>query len=253
VSILAYHMVDSRFNWGMTRVTPQTFARQLKFLVDHHFTIMTISDYLAVKAPRQRTVAITFDDGYESVYCNAFPILRQYGVAATVFVNPAFVGQFNGWDVTLGRRFRHMDWRQLGELKEHGWEIGSHGMRHRDLTQLSDDQLEWELRLAADLIARRTGGCSTVLSYPFGNASRRVADKAEELKYEYGLNMGMSARDVRLHYSIRRTGVYLLECMPAFRLKAGAKCNFFFNLLQKILDLCSDVTVALRSKSWTLD
>ncbi len=247
--IFAYHMVDPRFSTALTRVTPRQLEQQIQFVLEHDFDIVTISEYLRLSRT-DKAIAITFDDGYESVFNYAFPLLKKYDVPATLFINPSFVGQFNTWDVNLGQRFRHMDWQQVYELKEAGWEIGSHGMTHRDLSRLSQETAEKELAQSQNMIKRKVGACSTVISYPFGNLSVEVVDAAKRLDFKFGLAMGMFNKNMPLHYSIQRTGVYRLDTLFIFKLKAFARFTFFFRLIQIILDKCSDATVVSKQKKW---
>lgn len=79
-------------------------------------------------------ITFSFDDGYRSVYDNAFPILEKYGYAGTVFVITSATGQIG-----------YMSAGHLVELAKKGWEIGSHGVTHRYLTELSDEELDWEV------------------------------------------------------------------------------------------------------------
>lgn len=79
-------------------------------------------------------VTFTFDDGYESTYTVAYPILDKYGLTGTVYVIPSLVG-------TEG----HLTLEQLHELADAGWEIGSHTMTHPDLTEISLQEAEVEL------------------------------------------------------------------------------------------------------------
>lgn len=246
-------MVDPRFSWGVTRVTPRQFARHIKFLIDHHFAIQTISDYLTSPGTDNRRVAITFDDGYESVYTYVLPVLQKYCVPASVFVNPAYVGQFNTWDVNIGRRFRHMNWSQIAELRANGWEIGSHGMQHRDLTRLSAPAIERELALSSALLEKKIGFCSSVFSYPFGNTNNVVIDVVRKLNYKYGLSMGMFNKNLSLQYAINRTGIYLFDHLYFFRFKVYGQLRFLFRLMQQVMDRCSDVTVLCRFNKWTVD
>jgi peptidoglycan/xylan/chitin deacetylase (PgdA/CDA1 family) len=243
-------MVDPRFSTGLTRVTPQQFERQIQFLLKHDFAILTISDYLT-RNKIEKSIAITFDDGYESVFQHAWPILKKYNIPATVFINPAFMGQFNTWDVNLGQRFRHMDWHHVKQLHEAGWEVGSHGMTHRDLTRLEKTAGKKELNQSIKLIERHLGSCSRVCSYPFGNVDASVADSARALHYKFGVTMGMFNKNIALNYSIRRTGIYRFDLPVFFKRKAFAKWTTFFIFIQIVLDKCSDATVFCKQKKWT--
>ena len=80
-------------------------------------------DYLEYnKALPQRSVVITIDDGYKSVYDIAFPVLKQYGFTASLFIYTDFVAGGSA-----------MTWNQIREMKEAGFEIGSHSLSHADL------------------------------------------------------------------------------------------------------------------------
>tara|TARA_B110000263_G_C15025093_1_gene381339 strand:- start:27 stop:632 length:606 start_codon:yes stop_codon:yes gene_type:complete len=90
---------------------------------------------------------ILFDDGYESVYDIAFPLMQKYGFTGLVFPVAHYIGQTNSWDVTFGslNRATHLTTGQIKILSENGWEIGSHGLTHTAFTSLSDESLKIEL------------------------------------------------------------------------------------------------------------
>lgn len=95
--ILCYHNVapaENDFLRGLAMtVTPATFERQLRYLANE-FRVVPLSQMLAELrggSMPPRTVALTFDDGYRDLFEHAFPLLRQYDMPATIFVNPAVV------------------------------------------------------------------------------------------------------------------------------------------------------------------
>lgn len=251
MSILAYHIVDSHFSWGVTRVTPSSFLKQIQSLVAANITFLTVSDYLQQGGEEKgKKIAITFDDGYESVYNFAFPILAKYGITATVFVNPGYVGQYNTWDATFGIRFRQMNWRQLDELAQAGWEIGSHGLWHRDITRLSKRQNDDELLLSKKIIQKRLGQCSHVFSFPFGNCNEKIWRQCRTHGYAAGLAMGGRPAAAGNGDVQSRTGIYLFDSLFLFTQKAFAKRARFFILMQRFLDMCSNLTVLTQSRKW---
>ncbi len=251
--ILAYHSVDSHFSWGVTRVTPRLFYKQIDALLARGVQFLTISDYLRRETAGDKKVALTFDDGYESIYRNAFPALQRHGVKATVFINPAFTGQYNTWDANFGRRSRHIDWPQLETLTAAGWEVGLHGMMHRDMTKLTDAQLDRELVLGRRLILERLGSCSPVLSYPFGNADNKVWQKSRDSGFTAALVMGKKTNAIPPIFAHRRMGVYLFDLPKLLQIKVFAKNKSFFNIVQQGFDLCSNLTVWVKSKNWRFD
>lgn len=245
MSILAYHKVDPRFEWGVTRVTPPQFARQVLLARDRGFTFLTISEYFS--SDLKNKVAITFDDGYESIYYHAFPILQRFHATATVFVIPAFVGQFNTWDANLGGLyFKHMNWQQLQALSDAGWEIASHGMTHQDLTRLQPEEAIYELTESRRLLERQIGETKYV-AFPFGKVNARIGQFAAQVGYSAGFAMGRCDPKVPEYFQINRWGIYFYDTLHTFQQKLFAKKRMFFNLLQRITDLGAESSALFTS------
>ena len=76
---------------------------------------------------------------------NALPIMNRYGFSATVFVCSDYMGDTNKWNFKDKKLRMHLDVDGLLELQQNGWEIGSHGVTHRSLLRLNDDQIVFEL------------------------------------------------------------------------------------------------------------
>ncbi|NOY58718.1 MAG: polysaccharide deacetylase family protein [Calditrichaeota bacterium] len=247
MSVLAYHMVDTRFDWGITRVTPKQFRRQIEFALNRGFTFQTISEYLSYENDHSKHIAITFDDGYKSIYDYAFKILKQFGIKATLFVIPGFVGQRNTWDVNIGwLKFDHLGWHDIKEMHDAGWEIGSHSMSHRDLTRLDNRELDYELDASKMLLERRLNSPVHVISYPFGNANRRVCEASAKHGYQAGVVMGKKITHVPEKFAVPRIGLYLLDSLKIFEQKIYLKNMRAYRTLQRFIDLCSDGTVVVK-------
>ena len=249
MSILAYHSVDRRFDWGATRVTPRQFERQVAWAAGKGYSFVTVSEYLERKRrqPGEKIVALTFDDGFESVYRYAYPVLAKYGAKATVFIIAGYVGQWNTWDVNIGWiRFRHLTWGQIKELSQSGWEIGSHGLSHLDLTRLPVSRVLKEINAAKRLIEDRINVPAKAISYPFGNVNARVADMARGAGHDCGFVMGRSNKKIAAPLAVPRLGVYLFDSLLSFRQKTDGRIGLFYRSLQKFLDICSDGTVIVK-------
>jgi peptidoglycan/xylan/chitin deacetylase (PgdA/CDA1 family) len=94
VPVLMYHHVSP--NPGLVTVSPETFARQMEHVHRAGFTTLSADRFLAflegqAEVPR-KSVLITFDDGFLDNYVHAYPVLRQYGLRATVFAVTGWVG-----------------------------------------------------------------------------------------------------------------------------------------------------------------
>ncbi len=135
-----------------------------------------------------RDVTITFDDGYSGLANYAFPVLKELGLTALVFVISDFVGKENTWDVQYGwRRFWHLSWDQLGEWRESGViDVQSHGASHRRLTWLSDQQVADDLGRAREEIRRHLGIAPDAIAYPYGAIDARVKRLAMQAGHSRG-------------------------------------------------------------------
>lgn len=103
--ILGYHRVgDSEFPWSLTPVDTRTFEDQISYLAGSYniLPLEEIATYLREgKSLPPKTAAVTFDDGYECVYKNAYPILKKYDAPATVFLTTGHIGdgRLFWWDL----------------------------------------------------------------------------------------------------------------------------------------------------------
>src|ERR1051325_1308941 len=119
--VLAYHEVMPESNYAYC-VTSEAFAEQLRLLD-------------SLKKNKALDAKITFDDGEQSQFHNALPLLVQHGFKATYFVTPGLIGtaaKFLGWD-------------DLKALQAAGHSVQSHGWSHKFLTFCSEIELAHEL------------------------------------------------------------------------------------------------------------
>jgi peptidoglycan/xylan/chitin deacetylase (PgdA/CDA1 family) len=159
IPILAFHKIDARFEWGVTRLPPAGFRKVLAFLKQEGYVTVSLASICDPAAVLPlKPVVITFDDSYESLYDNALPLLEEFGFSATVFVVTGYVGMLNAWDVNLGWiTFRHLSWSQLEAFRKASFEIESHTVHHPDLTRMNSAKLDSELADSKKTIEDRTG------------------------------------------------------------------------------------------------
>ena len=177
VYILNYHGVnDETFGIEDMFVRPSEFEKQMQFLKDNNYTVISFHDFKNV-ANIEKPVIITFDDGYEDNYTKAYPILQKYNFKATIFVCPEF---FNKTYYLTTELIKSM----TGLI-----DFQSHTLTHPDLTSLSDEQLDKELSESKTIIEQLTGQKVNALAYPTGYFDERVKSVAGKY-YDYAVKIG---------------------------------------------------------------
>jgi len=223
--VLCYHALSPSWDAALS-VTPADFERQIAFLVNGGWRAVTFAD-AATKPSRGRTVAITFDDAFASVKRHAMPILAGYGIPATVFAPTAYMdggGQLawpgtSDWlQTSEAPELAAMDWQDLQQLADLGWEIASHTSTHPHLTQLDDDAITHELTTSRREISLRLGRTCETIAYPYGDADARVASRARTAGYVAGATLTRSLLRTG-PYLTPRVGIYRRDTPARFRLK----------------------------------
>lgn len=225
VLVLCYHAISPTWEAPLS-LTPELFERQVTTLVRRGWHATTFRNAVH-EPPAPKTLAVTFDDAFASVYEQAYPILAALGLPATVFAPTSFMSerqplQWNGIDhwlqTTSARELCGMSWEDLGRLYEAGWEVGSHTRTHPRLTSLDDGAMREELAESRrEIAANLSAACETV-AYPYGDVDERVADAAQSAGYLAGaaLASGLRARGPQRW---PRVGIYSGDQMWRFRLK----------------------------------
>lgn len=225
---LCYHAVSEEWTADLS-VTPDRFAEQIELLAQRGYRGVTFSDLVCRNHPGN-AVAVTFDDAYRSVKALAMPILERFGMPGTVFVPTRFPEldvpmAWPGIDIWLGTPHEDellpMTWAELRELREGGWEIGSHTVTHPHLTQLSDEALTRELSDSREECRRNLGAPCVSIAYPYGDTDPRVAAAARGAGYRFGAALPTGAWRGTSELNWPRVGIYHREDLASFRKKTS--------------------------------
>ncbi len=205
VLVLNYHMVNSMFI--SLAIEPEDFDWQMKYLVDHGYHTINpdeLYDFLTGQGTLpDRPVLITFDDGYEDNYTNAYPILKKYNLKATIFVVTGF----------LSKRKGYLTWEQLREMEQNGITIESHTVTHAPLPDLPDERIREELVESKQQAEAELGHPIEFIAYPTGAHDLHIVGIAQEAGYKGGFTVKYGNVD-------RASNVYALERVPIFRTAA---------------------------------
>lgn len=225
VLVLCYHALSPTWEADLS-VTPEFFERQVDCLLRRGWRPVTFAE-AALGAQGRRTVAITFDDAFRSVKEYGLPILERRGVPATVFAPTAFLDGarrlawpgVEHWQQTASAdELMAMDWNDLTQLAELGWEIGSHTRTHPRLTQLDDDGLTLELEASRTELSDRLGTTCRTIAYPYGDVNAHVVEMTKRAGYVAGAALSRRLDSLGPHRQ-PRVGIYHRDSGARFRLK----------------------------------
>ena len=172
--ILTFHALDDESS--VISFPPDTFRRAMARLHAGGFRALSLREVLERLRRRDplppRAFALTFDDGYRSVYAEALPVLARYGMAATVFLTP-------GQDAREGARLASregrtmLSWDEIREMQRSGIAFGAHTLTHPDLTRLPADAAAREICESKARIADALGADVDLFAYPYGRHDAR--------------------------------------------------------------------------------
>ena len=219
VPILLYHWIavspDDGPNYTSPYyVKPEVFDEEMKLLHDWGYT--TITTEMLIKSIREgadlppRPMIISFDDGHMNNYTNAFPIMQKYGFTGILYLAANYIG---------AEDYLNVD--QIKEMTDVGWEVGSHSISHRNLTQLEPEQQRMEVVESRAILESKLGVPVLTIAYPFGISDSGVIDYAHFAGYIGGMGLGythdqgisnlfnLQRRDVKGTYDVKQFASFL--------------------------------------------
>lgn len=180
-----------------------------KFVNDIHnsgYVLCSMAQYLSTNEnERSNHIVCTFDDGYEGLLTNALPLMNKFGFSATVFVCTDYLGKANNWNLKDKARRKHLDIPQLRQLKENGWEIGSHGVTHESLLKLNDEEIKTQLGESKRILENIFGPIRTY-AYPYGDYSPFIEKQVKKyyesafLLMQGGVYLAVDAHRIHRYY-----------------------------------------------------
>jgi peptidoglycan/xylan/chitin deacetylase (PgdA/CDA1 family) len=213
-----YHSIsDSRQEtthpYYRTVTSLEVFACHMNYLHDEGYSVVNLREAVSYMESSGRSstrpVVITFDDGYQDFYTNAFPIINRHNFGATVYLPTAYIG-------TTAREFKGTEcltWDQVRELRKAGIEFGSHTVTHPQLKSVTAENVKYEVRSSKDTIEQELGCPVTSFAYPYAFPetdpvfTRTLRGMLEEAGYENGVSTIIGTAD-------RTSERFFLERLP---------------------------------------
>ena len=186
-TVLMYHRFgESRY--PSTNISIEQFEAHLAHLAAGNYTVLKLDDIIvrlrAGELLPDRTVAITIDDAYLSVYTEAWPRLTEAGFPFTLFVASSPIDrQLSGY----------MSWEQIRELQSSGVTIGSQTHTHPHMHRLSDEEVRAEISTSNGRFIEELGLRPELFAYPYGEYSQFVIDAVKDAGFRaaFGQNSGI--------------------------------------------------------------
>lgn len=186
VPVLMFHSIStmSNRNSDSYTLTPMRFSKWLRLAGTLGYRSCTPTEFTA-GAAKGRSLVLTFDDGYEEIYQNAFPVLKETGFRAIVFVVSDLIGRTNIWDDEYGLPQRRLlSAEQIKEMHRYGIQFGSHSRTHARLSRLPEASLRREVADSKHFLEDLLGTEVSSFSYPWGETDLRVRRAVAEAGYQ---------------------------------------------------------------------
>ena len=133
IPILAYHSI-AYVKGNSIHLPVDKFNEQMKYLKDNGYHTITLADLYKYRMRQviipEKSVILTFDDGYKNNYTAMFPVLKKYNFKATIFVITSHIDKYDHF----------LSSNQILEMDKYGIDIESHTVNHDNLKSLSKDK-----------------------------------------------------------------------------------------------------------------
>lgn len=173
VLILNYHsIIDDYINKGhldpIYSIRASKLKEQFELISKHHLNVVTLDEFDKLDENETLNICLTFDDGHTTDYEVVYPILNEFGFKASFFISV---------EKLMKDEYR---WDQYRELKKCGNTIGSHGVSHRYLVKLNEDEQIVELEKSKNIIENKINTQIHYFALPGGRYNNTIIRLAKQ-------------------------------------------------------------------------
>jgi len=216
IPVLNYHQINNHDHNVLTLSTSE-FAAQMEDLDKEGYTPITpdqLLDHLQNKTTLpEKPVLLTFDDGYEDNYLNAYPILKQYKFNATIFLISNLINKDH-----------YLSWQEIQEMKNNNILFEGHTFSHPYLSKIKDDKtLQQELLGSKKDLEQHLGYKINYLAYPYGDYDQHVISMVKKYGYR-------AAFTVHFGPDLEQANPYTLNRVPIFQTQTHTFLRFWMSL-----------------------
>jgi len=178
IAVLGYHKIGDPppggwYTWSY--VPTDVFEMQLQYLKENDWEALLFEQFLsALSCPAsfpEKSILITFDDGYRSNFEIALPILKKYNYPAVMFVPTSFIGSYNAFDADIFYEPKEniCSWEELIELERSGVSIQSHSVNHPHFSDISSEEMKTELIASKEILQQQLNKKIEAFAFPYGD------------------------------------------------------------------------------------
>jgi len=220
VPVLSYHNFSKYRSKNKLKVSAKAFREQLQYLKRNNYHIISIDqliEYIGFGQVPEKSVLITIDDGWKATYDIAYPILKEFGYNATLFIPTQFID--SGHKLAIS-------WQQLKEMvSDKTIDIQCHTKSHRDLSAFKKNEtfeqyikaLDQDIVSSAEVIDIKLGQTVSALAYPFGKTNALVMALVKKNGYEVAFTVNRKSNPFYKHsFFLNRAMVFGTHSLSRF-------------------------------------
>ena len=215
VPILMYHSIDN--SNSVISIDPLRFKAQMRFLKDYAFNVISLHEVISCIKNKcafpDKSVVITFDDGFKNIFTEAFPLLQEHGFSATIFLIANYCGKSNNWhgqsDYIKPQPL--LSWDEIREMGKYGIQFGSHTLNHPYLTRISIEEAEKEILLSKRTIEDHLQKKIDLFAYPYGDFDTHIKKIVSQTF--------LGSCSTNLGFACTKSDLYALERIDVFYIK----------------------------------
>ena len=180
--LLYHHVILENPNQSRYAVDVGQFQAEMQFLKDQGYQTISVNDMVEAvysgKTLPAKSIIITFDDGNQDIFQNAYPIMQSYGFRATMYLIAA--------DINANT---FLTKEMVQEMSQSGWEFGSHSMTHPDLSKTDNEM--YEICTSRTTLMNELNLPIQSFAYPYGVATDAIKHLVSDCGYSSGAGLGM--------------------------------------------------------------
>lgn len=235
VPVVMYHRVINIVeNEGFhgTYIYEDIFRKYLKYLKENNYEVITFKDLEKISWRNRfnlnkKYIILTFDDGYVDNYKIAFPILKEFGFTATIFLMAE--STYNEWDVNASneKAFPLMTKEMILEMQNYGIEFGAHTFNHPKINKISNQEIEYQVIECKKILEEKIGEKIIIFAYPYGILNDYAKEMAKKAGYTFAVatDSGPVCLSDDL-FQIRRIAIFPITNLRSFKRKVKGNYNF---------------------------